>query len=107
MKFGVHSVLFPPPESSGDPFEPVSVNLPGIPDDVLEELAIALIRHNNESGLDDSFETLNEIAAFGTNVLLSEKGGRSGKSAASFGRRYFRLRFFNVILHGYKWGKQE
>ena len=58
----------------GVPFEPVCVDVSGIPDEVLEELVAVLILHNDASGLDDFVDILNELATFGTKLLLFNKG---------------------------------
>ena len=56
------------------PFEFVGVNVSSVPNEVLEELVAVLLLHDQSSGLNDIFGILNKFAAFGTELVLLDRG---------------------------------
>lgn len=54
--------------------EPTGVNVPGMPDEVLEEFVAILLLDNDASGLDDILHILNEFATFGAEFILVDRG---------------------------------
>lgn len=56
------------------PFKLVGVDVPSVPNEVLEELVTVLILDDDASGLDDIFDILNELATFGTEFALVDRG---------------------------------
>lgn len=59
---------------SGVSFELLSVNVSGMPNEVLEELVAILLLHNDTSGLDDVLDILNKPATVGTELVLVDRG---------------------------------
>ena len=58
----------------GIAFKPVWINVPGMPDKVLEELVAILLAHDDASSLDDIFEVLDKFATIRTKLVLVDRG---------------------------------
>lgn len=58
----------------GIPFKLISFNVSSVPDEVLEELVAVLLAHDDASGLDDVSDVLNKFLAFGTKLVLVDRG---------------------------------
>jgi len=58
----------------GIPFELIGINVPSVPDEVLEELVVVFILHNDAGGLDDIFNILNKFATVRTKLVLVDRG---------------------------------
>ena len=57
----------------GVPFEFIGFNVPGVPDEVLEELVAVLLVDDDASGLDDIFDVLNKFATVGAKLVLVDR----------------------------------
>jgi len=58
----------------GVSFKLFGVNVPSVPNEVLEELVAVLFLHDDASGLDDVLGVLNEFTTFGTELVLVDRG---------------------------------
>jgi len=58
----------------GIPFEFTGFNVSGVPDEVLEELVVVLLVHDDASGPDDILDIPNKFATFRAELVLVDRG---------------------------------
>ena len=58
----------------GVPLEFIGFNVSSVPDEVLEELVVVLLVHDDAGGLDDIFDVLNKFATVGAKLVLVDRG---------------------------------